>query len=199
MTAKLNFVENLSRDLDRAVREINTHMRRKRGLGWRLAPAWALSLRNMLEIAIHNQEVTLAKLDDVLAAVRAEKTLIDSVGALVTGLRDKLAAALANTALPADVQAEIDTIFTEASSNRDALAAAITEPAAPAPAPAPAPEPAPAPVDAAPAPAEAPTPVDAAPAATDPAPAADPAPAPAADPAPATDPAATDPASTPTP
>ncbi len=75
-----------------------------------------------------------AKLDDLLADVTAEGTALDSVKALIQGLKDQLA----NAGLsPAD-QAKVDAIMAQLQSNdqkiADALAANVP-PAPPAPTP----------------------------------------------------------------
>lgn len=67
-----------------------------------------------------------ATIDQVLADVTEESTTIDSIGTLVSGLKDQLAAALANTTVPPDVQAKIDQTFALIESNKAKLAAAVT-------------------------------------------------------------------------
>lgn len=66
-------------------------------------------------------------LDETLAAVQAQKPGIDSIVALVTGLKQQLADALAGTTLPPAVQAKVDAIFDGVTANaqevNDALAA----------------------------------------------------------------------------
>lgn len=65
-------------------------------------------------------------LDDIRDQVRGEKSLIASVVALIGGLRQQVADALARQGLSADQQAEIDEIFQVASDNGVALTAAVT-------------------------------------------------------------------------
>lgn len=83
-------------------------------------------LVGMLRTIIRNQEKIMATLDEVLADVTAETTLIASLGTLITGLKDQLAAALADTTLPPEVQAKVDAIFAAAEANKTALANAVS-------------------------------------------------------------------------
>lgn len=73
------------------------------------------------------QEEMMATLDQVLQDVSEESSVIDSIGTLVTGLRQQLADALSGANLPAPVQAKVDAIFAAAESNKQKLAAAVTE------------------------------------------------------------------------
>lgn len=68
----------------------------------------------------------MATLDEVLADVTAEKTVIDSVSTLVDGLRQQLADALSGAALPPAVQEKVNAIFDQAEANKAALAKAVT-------------------------------------------------------------------------
>lgn len=68
----------------------------------------------------------MATIDQVLSDVQAESTTIASVQAFVAGLRQQLADALANTSVPADVQAKIDQVFDAVEANKVALAGAMT-------------------------------------------------------------------------
>jgi hypothetical protein len=78
-----------------------------------------------VEIIKSNQEQIMASLDDILADVTAESTAINSVGVLIGGLKQQLADALAGTKLPPATQAKVDAIFTQAETNKAAIAAAI--------------------------------------------------------------------------
>ncbi len=74
-------------------------------------------------------------LDDVLADVTDEKTQIDSLAALTTGLKAQLDAVLAGALTPAQ-QAKVDAIFTAVDANKAAVVTAInanTPAATPAP------------------------------------------------------------------
>lgn len=62
----------------------------------------------------------MATLDDVVAEVTAQKTIVASVQALIKGLQDQLAAAIASGD-PAKVQAVLDAL----KANDAALAAAV--------------------------------------------------------------------------
>lgn len=68
----------------------------------------------------------MATLDEVLADVQAETTLISGVSTLIDGLKSQLSAALANVNLTPAVQAQVDQIFATAEANKAALAAALT-------------------------------------------------------------------------
>ena len=76
------------------------------------------------------QEKSMYTIDQVLADVQSEKDQIASVGALVTGLRRQVTDLTAAAGIPADVQAKIDAVFTQAESNKADLAAAIATPGA---------------------------------------------------------------------
>ena len=71
----------------------------------------------------------MATLDQVLATVTEETTIIESIGALIQGLKDQIA----NAGLTAADQAKVDQIFATAEANKAALATAVVAntPAAP--------------------------------------------------------------------
>lgn len=75
----------------------------------------------------------MAKIEEVLQDISDESTLEDSILALVTGIKQQLADALANVTVPADVQAKIDAAFAQLEANKAKLTDAITAntPAAP--------------------------------------------------------------------
>jgi hypothetical protein len=83
----------------------------------------------------------MATLDDVIAAAAAEHDVVTAAVGVISGLRDKLAAAGTDPVKLADLVNSLDT-------DKAALAAAIATPPDPTPAPAPAPDPAPAPAPA---------------------------------------------------
>ncbi len=101
--------------------EISTHY---------LAELLGIVLKNQDKI-LANQEKMMATLADTLALVTAEDTTIDSVLALVQGLKDQIASA---GLTPAD-QAKVDAIFAQATADQaklqTALAANVTPPPAP--------------------------------------------------------------------
>ena len=106
---------------------------------WYRAPAWAIALREEvreLQRKVHRMARTL---DDVLADVEAEKTQIDSLAQLTTGLKEQLDAVLAGTLTP-EQQAKVDAIFDQVETNKAAIVNAINA-NTPTPPPAPAPEP----------------------------------------------------------
>jgi hypothetical protein len=75
----------------------------------------------------------MATLEQVLADVTEETTLIGSLSTLTAGLKAQLDDVLAGINLPPVVQAKVDAIFAAAEANKAAVAAAITAntPAAP--------------------------------------------------------------------
>lgn len=60
-------------------------------------------------------EKLMPTLDETLAAVEANSSRIDSLQALMSGLKAQLDEALSGTTLPPAVQAKVDAIFTAAS------------------------------------------------------------------------------------
>lgn len=76
----------------------------------------------------------MATLDETLAAVTDESTKEDSLIALVEGIKAQLDAVLAG-ALPANVQAKVDQLFSNVTANSTKVQAAIdaNTPAAPTP------------------------------------------------------------------
>ena len=71
-------------------------------------------------------DTIMATLDQVLADVQEETTLISGISTLVDGLKTQLADALANAGLSPAVQAQVDQIFATAEANKAALAVALT-------------------------------------------------------------------------
>lgn len=67
----------------------------------------------------------MATLDDVLAGVTAEGSQIDSLTAYLKGLKDQIAAALANSGITPEVQAKIDAVFAAQQSNAAKIQAAL--------------------------------------------------------------------------
>ena len=107
-----------------------------------------------LEVHIHHHrdgdeaillalESIMHTLDEVLAEVTKETDEAASITALINGLRQQIADALAGQTIPPPLQAKVDAIFAAAQANNAALVQALNDPGqAPAP---PAPPPAPAP------------------------------------------------------
>jgi hypothetical protein len=100
---------------------------------------------SILQTTASKETSIMATLDTILAAVEAETTAVASLQAFITGLQGQISAI---GGLTAAQQAEIDTIFTDVSSNSAKITAAITPPVAPAPAATPAPTATPAPAPA---------------------------------------------------
>lgn len=82
---------------------------------------------------LRKEESIMATLDQIAADVTSEKTVIDSLAVLITGLKQQLDDVLAGVTLPPAVQAKVDEIFVAAEANKAALAAAVLAgtPAAP--------------------------------------------------------------------
>lgn len=81
----------------------------------------------MLERITARQEKMMATLDQILADVTAQQTALDSVIALIQGLRQQLADALSGVTLPPAVQAKVDAIFEAAEFNGVKIAQALAE------------------------------------------------------------------------
>lgn len=79
--------------------------------------------RDLIIINNQKQEQIMKTLTEVLTEVQSEKTLIDGVGTLISGLRQQVADATAGKLNPAD-QALLDSIFDAADQNKAALSAA---------------------------------------------------------------------------
>lgn len=76
--------------------------------------------------ALHSQGVKImASLDDVIQDMTDESTAIDGLSALVAGLKQQVADALAGTTLPPAIQAKVDAVFAAAEANKAKLAAAL--------------------------------------------------------------------------
>lgn len=60
----------------------------------------------------------MATLDEVLAEVTDESTRLDSIQALIDGIKQQLADALSGTTLPAATQAKVDAVFAGLTSNK---------------------------------------------------------------------------------
>jgi hypothetical protein len=68
-----------------------------------------------------------ATLDQILQDVTDESSVIDSVTALIQGLKQQIADALTGTTLPPAVQAKVDAIFSTAEANKEKLAQALVD------------------------------------------------------------------------
>lgn len=66
------------------------------------------------------------KLDDIIADIEEQKTLIAGLSSLITGLKQQLADALAGVTLPPAVVAKIDKIWADTEENRAKMAEALT-------------------------------------------------------------------------
>jgi hypothetical protein len=85
----------------------------------------SLHVQNELIISTQGDIMaTIKQLVDDVAAVRGQA---DSIGALITGLREQIIG-LTNGNLPADVQAQVDQAFADAETAKAELAAAVAAP-----------------------------------------------------------------------
>lgn len=75
---------------------------------------------------IRKEENIMATLDEVLAAVTEERTVVDGVSALLDQLKLMLDEALARELTPAQ-QAKVDAIFAAAQGNKTELATALLD------------------------------------------------------------------------
>lgn len=91
-------------------------------------------LRKRVKRIEERLEEIMATLDEVLADVQAEKTQVDSLVALTTGIKKQLDDLLAGKLTPQD-QAKVDAIFGAVQANRqevvDAINANTPKPPAP--------------------------------------------------------------------
>lgn len=100
------------------------------------APPWAVELMIIGALTLEKLERIMNSLDDTLAAVTSEDTKVDSIIALMTGIKSQLDAALSGTTLPPSVQAKVDAIFAQATASAgkiDTAIAANTPPVTPTP------------------------------------------------------------------
>jgi hypothetical protein len=90
-------------------------------------------VERMLRLILTMETLIMATLDEVLADVTEETSIVDSVDAFIVGLKQQLAEALATENLKPETQAKIDTLFASVRSNKTKLATALTAntPAAP--------------------------------------------------------------------
>lgn len=77
----------------------------------------------------------MASLDDILAIVEAQDTALDSVRALIAGLKQQVADLLSGANLPVAVQQKIDQVFAAAEKNSAEIADALAENVPPEPQP----------------------------------------------------------------
>ena len=80
----------------------------------------------------------MATIKELVASVAAVKGKADSIGMLITQLREQIAGLIAGN-LPPDVQAQVDQAFADAEAAKTELSAAVDNPGTPTPAPNPAP------------------------------------------------------------
>lgn len=69
----------------------------------------------------------MASLDELLALVRENNTMIDGLNTLLDGLRQQVLDILSGAAIPAPIQAKVDAVFAEAIDQRAKLTEVITE------------------------------------------------------------------------
>ena len=91
------------------------------------------TVRATLAGVLKNQEIEMATVQELLAAVQSEKTVDDLIIALVQQLKASVDAAVANAGLSAEEKAAVDAAFELATSNAAAVGDAVVAntPAAP--------------------------------------------------------------------
>ncbi len=100
-----------------------TFLNRKRETGW-----WRRILRNLPATKNDIQKLEnklMDKLDQIIANVTEETTVIDRVVVLIEGIKKQLEDALSGTTLPVATQAKIDHVFAQVEINKAKLAAAV--------------------------------------------------------------------------
>jgi hypothetical protein len=98
-------------------------------------PPWAVEILKQQRVVIAKLETIMATIDDVLKDVTDESGRLDSLSALIAGLKQQLADALAGTTLPPEVQTKIDQVFAQAEANKAKIDTALNTgvpPASPA-------------------------------------------------------------------
>ncbi len=83
---------------------------------------------------LSNQESIMATIKELVASVAEVKGKADSIGMLITQLREQIAGLIAGN-LPADVQAQVDQAFADAEAAKAELSAAVDNPGTPTPVP----------------------------------------------------------------
>lgn len=86
---------------------------------------WLRSINQKLDLVIRTQEAMMATLDQVLQDVTEESGRLDSIQALIDGLKQQIADALSGVTLPPAVQAKVDAIFTQAEANKAKIDTAL--------------------------------------------------------------------------
>lgn len=84
-------------------------------------------LRAKVDLILTKLETSMATLDDVIAKITEQDTALDSVRALITGLRQQIADVLNGVTLPPAVQAKVDAAFAQAEKNSAEIAEALAE------------------------------------------------------------------------
>lgn len=89
-----------------------------------------------LDRIIAQQEQIMATIDDVLTEVTDESGRLDSIQAMIDGLKQQIADALSGVTLPPAVQQKLDSVFTVLGTNKGKLDKALNNgPSGPLPPP----------------------------------------------------------------
>jgi len=75
----------------------------------------------------------MATIDEILVEVTDESSRLDSIQALIDGIRQELEDALAGTTLPPEVQAKMDDVFAVLGDNKAKISKALNENVEPEP------------------------------------------------------------------
>ena len=84
-----------------------------------------IGIKKLCDLILLKLETVMATLDQILQDVTDESTAIDGISALIDGLKQQLADALAGTTLPPATQAKVDAIFAQAETNKGKIATAL--------------------------------------------------------------------------
>lgn len=92
---------------------------------WHEAPPWALEHRKLMGLILYKMEAIMATLDEVLSEITDESTRLDSIQALIDGIKQQLADALSGTTLPPATQAKVDQVFAGLTTNKGKIDKAL--------------------------------------------------------------------------
>jgi hypothetical protein len=97
-----------------------------------LPPVWAGSMMHRLrtiELIVRATKEGMDRMDhnidELVADIAAERTQVDSLVELTSGLKSKLAAALSSMTIPPDVQTKINAAFDQVEANKKVVMEAV--------------------------------------------------------------------------
>lgn len=89
------------------------------------SPPWTNELTLQLTTINQRLEKIMATLDEVLSEVTDESGRLDSIQALIDGIKQQLADALSGTTLPPAVQSKVDAVFAGLTTNKGKIDTAL--------------------------------------------------------------------------